>query len=274
MAHIFQCGLLLLLLIGYGVFEDAKGESPSVFKYEEPKSLTATIYSLDRKTVLFKFSRHLTRSGAKLEAIREYTYPDGKLAARERVLYNSDDLQTYELDELQTGAYGRAIIKPDSHNPSKKVLSFEYSKDSASRGSPKRTSEPLRNDALNNDMLGPFLASHWAALVTGQEVKCRMIVVPRRETVGFRFVKESESQWQAKPQIGGSAGRAATGSVPIVIIRMEPTSPVIRALIDPLHFKIEKGGAHRVLEYSGRTTPKVKSANKWEDLDAITVFDW
>jgi hypothetical protein len=273
MAHIFQRRLLLLLLIGY-LSDNANSQSPSVFKYEEPKTLTATIYSLDRKTVLFKFSRHLTRSGAKLEAIRDYTYPDGKPAARERVLYNGDDLQTYELDELQTGGHGRANIKPDSNNPAKNILSFDYSKDSASRGNPKRSSEPLRTDTLNNDMVGPFLASHWDALVKGQEVKCRMIVLPRRETVGFRFIKDSESQWQGKPQIGGSAGRAATGSVPIVILRMEPTSAVIRALIDPLHFKIEKEGAHRVLEYSGRTTPKVKSANKWENLDATTVFDW
>jgi hypothetical protein len=274
MAHIFQRRLLLLLPIACGVSATANSQSPPVFKYEEPKSLTATIYSRDRKTVLFKFSRHLMRSGANLEAIREYTYPDGKLAARERVVYNGDDLQVYEVDELQTGGFGRAIIKPDPNNPDRKVLSFEYSNDSASHRSPKRSSEPLRTDTLNNDMVGPFLVSHWDALANGQEVKCRMLVVPRRETVGFRFVKESESQWQGKPQIGGSVGHDATGSRPIVIFRMEPTSPVIRALIDPLHFKIEKEGAHRVLEYSGRTTPKVKSAKKWEDLDAITVFDW
>jgi hypothetical protein len=274
MAHVSQRRLLLVLLIACGISVAANSQSSAIFKYEEPKSLAATIYSLDRKTALFKFSRHLTRSGPNLEAIREYTYHDGKLAARERVLYNGDELQSYELDELQTGGFGRATIKPDPNNPARKVLSFEYSKDSASRGSPKRSSEPLRNDTLNNDMVGAFLASHWDALMKGQEVKCRMIVVPRRETVGFRFVKESESQWQAKPQDGGSAGRAATGPVLIAIIRMEPTSPVIRALIDPLHFKIEKEGAHRVLEYSGRTTPKMKSGNNWQDLDAVTVFDW
>jgi hypothetical protein len=86
-----------------------------------------------------------------------------------------------------------------------------------------------------------------------------MIVAPRAETIGFRVVKESETLWQGKP---------------VVILRMEPTSPIIRALVDPLHFKIEKDSPHRVLEYSGRTTLKIKSGNKWEDLDGITVFDW
>lgn len=119
--------------------------------------------------------------------------------------------------------------------------------------------EEGQRDTLNNEMVGLFLASHWDALMKGLEVKCRFIVVPRRETVGFRFIKESESRSRGKP---------------IVILRMEPTSPVIRALVDRLHFKVEKEGAHRLLEYSGRTTPKIKSGSKWKDLDAVTVFDW
>jgi hypothetical protein len=259
MAHIFQRKPLLLLLLASGIAANVRSDSNSAFKYEEPKSLTATIYSLDRKTVLFKFSRRLTRSGNQLQVIREYAYPDGKLAARERVLYDGDDLKSYELQELQTGAYGRAIVRPNRESPAGNVLSFEASKDLASRGSPKRRSETLQNDTLNYDMVGPFLAEHWGALMRGEEVKCRMIVAPRAETIGFRTVKESETQWQGKP---------------VVILRMEPTSPIIRALVDPLHFKVEKDSPHRVLEYSGRTTLKIKSGNKWEDLDGITVFDW
>jgi hypothetical protein len=259
MVHIFQHNPLLLLLLVSVVATDVRSQSTSLSKYEEPKSLTATIYSLDRKTVLFKFSRRSTRSGNQLEAIREYVYPDGKLAARERVRYNGDDMQSYELQELQTGAYGRAIVRPNPDNPGDNLLSFESAKNLAARGSPKRRTETLRNDTLNYDMVGTFLVEHWDALMKGEEIKCRMIVAPRAETVGFRAVKESETQWQGKP---------------IVILRMEATSPVIRALVDPLHFKVEKDSPHRVLEYSGRTTLKFKSGNKWEDLDAVTIFDW
>jgi hypothetical protein len=266
--------LYLPLVLASGAQIETNRQAASDFKYEEPKSLTATIYSRGRKTHLFTFSRHLTRSGKRLEAIREYAYPDGKLAARERVVYNGDDLRLYELEELQTGGFGHATVKLDPKNAQKQMLYFEYSKDPASRANPRRGSEVLQKNTLNNDMIGPFLAAHWDALMKGQELKCRVIVVPRRETVGFKFIKESESQWHGKPQPDGSAGRAATSGVPIIIVRMEPTSPVIRALIEPLHFKIEKEGLHHVLEYSGRTTPKIKSGRNWEDLDAITVFDW
>lgn len=250
-------GLLLAFVATFMLLEHPiQAGSPS--KYEEPIRLTATIYSLDRKTVLFKFSRHSTRTDNQLEVTREYTYPDGQLAARERVLYYGNNLQSYELEELQTGRFGRATLKPDPDNPQNHLLAFEYSQDPA-RAKPKRDSEILPPDTLNNDTVGPFLASHWDALLKGEEVKCRFMVIPRLETVGFRFVRESEGQWHGQP---------------VLNLKMEPTSPLIRALIDPLHFKVEKNGQHRVLEYSGRTTPKMKSGNKWHDLDAITVFDW
>jgi len=45
-------------------------------------------------------------------------------------------------------------------------------------------------------------------------------------------------------------------------------------LVDSLHFIVEKDGIHRVLQYTGRTTPCIQKNGKWEDLDAVTVFDW
>jgi len=88
---------------------------------------------------------------------------------------------------------------------------------------------------LINDMVAPFLISHWEELSNGREVKCRYIVLPRRETVGFTFTKEREESW---------SGRA------VVILKMEPTSPIIAELVDPLYFTIEKEGPHRVLKYT------------------------
>ena len=55
---------------------------------------------------------------------------------------------------------------------------------------------------------------------------------------------------------------------------VEPTSPIISALVNPLFFTIEKASPHRVLQYVGRTTPKIKAGGKWKDLDAVTVFEW
>jgi hypothetical protein len=41
-----------------------------------------------------------------------------------------------------------------------------------------------------------------------------------------------------------------------------------------LFFTIENAPPYHVLQYAGRTTPKVRAGEKWEDFDALTVFDW
>ncbi len=37
---------------------------------------------------------------------------------------------------------------------------------------------------------------------------------------------------------------------------------------------MEKNPTNRVLQYVGRTTPKIRVGTSWKDLDAVTVFDW
>lgn len=254
-----------LILAGYFRGQQA---SPADFiqsenvrlRYEEPKTVTGAIYAPGPSgQLLFKFKRQAARSGATLNVLREYTYPDGKLAARERVVYEGDNLVSYQLEELQTGAGGSAKIRRDPKNPAKGTLKFEYRKEAGGANRPKAGDEQLKPDTLMNDMVAPFLLSHWDSLIAREKVKCRYIVIPRIETVGFTFTKESESTWKGRE---------------VIVLRMEPTSPIISALVDPLYFTIEKASPHRVLQYVGRTTPKIKVGGKWKDLDAVTVFDW
>ncbi len=228
--------------------------SEPLLKFEEPKFLKASIYRTDRKELEFRFTRRATRSGSALNVLREYRYPNGKLAVRESVVYEGDDLVSFTIDELQTGGSGSAKILG---KPSKGTITFKYTKEPGAKE--KSREEELRPDTIQSDMLAPFLVSHLDRLMKGESVKCRYISVPRRETVGFTFLKASESTSDGKP---------------VVIIKMEPTSPIISALVDPLFFTIEKGGQHHVLEYTGRTTPKVRDGKNWKDLDAVTVFDW
>src|SRR2546426_5313449 len=123
------------------------------FKYEEPRFLTGRIYAKgsNRKNVLFNFRRQSTRSGEKLQVLREYTYPDGKPAARERLVYEGDNLVSYELEELQTGGRGRADIRREPGHGGKSRICFEYSSDAASRAKPKTDSESLQKETLIND---------------------------------------------------------------------------------------------------------------------------
>jgi hypothetical protein len=255
------CILTAWLVLGaaFPTVKAAGSESPS--RYEQPKLMTGTIYEAnsDRKVVLYKFKRTVTRSGPAVNVVREFIYPDGKIAARESAVYEGDSLVSYDLEELQINARGTVKVLRDPKNDSNGKIFFEYVNSSDASAKKKANTESLRPNTLINDTIAQFLAAHWDDLMKGETVKCRYIAATRAETVGFKFVKQSESSWEGKP---------------VVIIKMSASSVIIAALVDPLYFTMEKNGEHRVLQYVGRTTPKIKDGNKWKDLDAVTVFDW
>ncbi len=221
--------------------------------YLEPKTLKATIYSdASLKKVLFTFRRSATNSGSSVYVMREYNLPDGTAVARERVEYDGNKMKSFAFDDLQSGARGSAYVKKTG---SEERINFKYTEGSTK----KSDDEKVVPDILVSDMIGPFIVTHWKELASGASVKFRLIATTRAETVGFKIFKESETTWKGKPAIN---------------IRMQPSSIIIARLVDPLHFIVEKDGEHRVFEYIGRTTPKIQKNGKWEDLDAVTVFDW
>ena len=251
-----------LLLHAALLVPHAKGaDAPAPSRYEQAKSRTATIYEANsgQKRVLYKFKRSTTQSGSTLKVVREFNYPDGKIAARESMEYEGDQLVSYDLEELQINAHGTAKLQRVSKALPKGQIAFAYITTTGSSTKTNADTEPLVHDTLVGDMIGPFLVAHWDDLIKGKTVKCRYIAASRAETVGFEFEKQSETTRQGKP---------------VVIIKMSPSSLIISALVDPLYFTMEKDGEHRCLQYDGRTTPKIRDGNKWKDLDAETVFDW
>ncbi len=255
------CWVIVMITAGAGsrkTFADQPAKPGSErLRYEEPKYLTGTIFSPESNQLLFKFKRAASRTGSCIEVQRGFTYPDGRLAAQERVVYERNALVSYELKELQIGASGSATIRRAPNDSARDSIEFQYRAAGSHRL--KTRTESLRENTLIADMVGPFLQSHWEELRRGESVKCRYIVVPRTETVGFTFIKESENKWE---------GRDA------VSIRMQASSRLLAALVAPLYFTVEQAPPHRVLSYTGRTTPKIQAGDKWQDLDAVTVFDW
>jgi hypothetical protein len=235
---------------------EAVAES-SVSIYEGPPVLTASIYARNSAKLLFKFRRTVSCSGANVSVVREYSYPDGRLAAREQVAYEGDVLHSYRLEELQIGSSGVATLGRDPHDPAKTLVKVEYSKDPASRA--RARTEATESGVLVNDMVGAFIASNYERLQNGAKVNCRYLVISRRETVGLSLIKEGETSWHGHDAI---------------VLRMQPTSPLISVLVDPLYFVVEKASPHRVLQYVGLTTPKIGETGHWKDLEATTVFDW
>ena len=230
--------------------------------YAEPKLLVGNIFAVSAHPTecLFKSERRSTRSGSTVHVSCDYTYPNGSPAARDRIVYEAGQLTSFEEEELQTGEKGSAAIRPDPKNPDHWRIYFEYAIGQGSAVKKSTSSEALDNDTLIDDMIPAFIVSHWEQLNEGLPVKFRYIVLSRKETVGFKLVKDTETTWQNQP---------------VLHIKMEPTSFIIAQLVDPLLFVVEKGGNHHILQYIGRTTPLIKTnGNKWKELDAISIFDW
>ena len=218
---------------------------------DEPPLLTGTIYETSSGTnkILFTFRRTAVRSNDSVHVVRDFLYPSGALAARERIVFERGELLSFQLDEKQTGAHGGSTVTKDA----KRKLLFDWTTD----GKTKTDRETFAADTLIGDMIPHFIITHWNELARGESVSFRFIASSRLETVGFKLVKESEVDWRGK--------RA-------VRVRMEPSSVIIRQIVAPLFFIVEKDGAHRVLEYVGRITPKQRDGTKWKDLDARTIY--
>ena len=229
--------------------------------YERPSPLTGKIYETASGTnkVLFTFKRTATRSNSTVFVTRDFFHTDGSLAAREQIMFGRGRLVSFSLDEKQTGSRGTATVAADTRNPSRDKLVFSWVTTDGGKTKTKTDNEAFEPETLVGDMIPYFVLEHWSELARGEALSFRFIVSSRLETVGFKLTKESETTWRGKP---------------VLRLRMEPSSIVIRQLVDPLYFTVERDGAHRILEYIGRTTPKIREGSKWKDLDVRTIYDW
>lgn len=218
--------------------------------YFEPKLLSGSIYDKPAGRLLFTFRRTATQTGDVIRVLREFRAPDGSLVAQERVVYERGRLVRFELDESQINASGHARIDPQQIN-------FEYTAGPAAKR--KRKLETIREAVLISDMLPAFVANHWDDLQRGAVVKFRYLVVPRLETIAFKLTRQVVADLHGKK---------------VVQIKMEPANWIIAQVLDPLLFTVEAEPPHRILQYWGRTTPKIRTGQTWHDLDALTVFNW
>ncbi len=235
--------------------------SPAVsasYDYAEPKLFTGTLYAIgsEQKAVLFTFRRTATRSNSAVRVERQFFGTNGALAAVEKVVYESNRLVSFQMQEFQERVSGAVQIEPDPESPARQKLFIGFGR---GLNPPKGDAQKLPPDTLIDDTLYPFLLAHWDDLMRGDAVKFRFVSLEWERTFEFRFV---------------NAGASVQHNRPVVQIRMEPTGVFVARLVNSLIFTVEKDDPHRLLSYIGRTTPRIQKGRSWKYLDADTVFDW
>src|ERR1043166_5068853 len=131
---------------------EIQATSGEALKYLQQTNLTGSIYPQggQGQQPLFQFKRLASLTGSTLNVKREFTYPDGKSAARERVVYEGDKLVLYELEELQIGAKGSAKIGRSSGNQARGSIDFDSAQSPGASSHAKVLSEPLQENTLIN----------------------------------------------------------------------------------------------------------------------------
>lgn len=102
-------------------------------------------------------------------------------------------------------------------------------------------------------MFGHILA-HWDELTRGTTLPIRFAVLERGESIGF-----------ALDRVAAPAGRT--------IIRMKPSSLLVRLAVDPTFFQFDTD-SRRILEYTGRVPPLEQMGDRLVTLDARVAYSF
>lgn len=213
--------------------------------------LTGQIFPLKgaQTTPIFEFRSEAEVKDGRYVMTGTFTARDGSVALIERTELEGDNdqgrLLKYTSEQKQLGSLGVLEIKDGKAH-------FTYTID----GKTKTDDEKLSDNFVVGPTLVRHMRAHWSELMAGGKLRLRFAVIDRRESVGFEFSKEREVEINGKK---------------LVVIKMRPSSFVISALVDPLHFYMQPDGSN-LDRLEGRTPLKLKEGEKFKDLDALTVY--
>jgi len=250
---------LWLFLIPADRAADAALPAPSAtYDYAKPALLTGTLYVIgsERKSVLYTFRRTATRSGDRVHVNRKFLCTNGEVAAVEKVLYESNQLVSYEMQDFQAHVSGAIHIEPDPDQPSRQIIFISHAH---GLNPPKGRARTLQPDTVTDDTLYPFMIAHWDGLMRDKAATFHFVSLDWERTFEFELVKTGESVLNGQP---------------VVQLTIKPTSLFIAALVKPLLFTVQQNAPHLILSYIGRTTPRIQKGKSWKYLDAETVFHY
>ena len=222
-----------------------------------PERISGVIYESGshRQVILYRFLRTAKRSGSEIRVQRQFWTPQGRLAARGDVLYESNCLVFCRMQEFQAQVSGMVTVQPDKTHVGRDVLRIGYAK-----GLTPPVGEPqvLKPDTLIDDDVYPFLLEHWVDLMQGASVRFRFISLEWTKTFNFQLVK---------------SGMATVDGRNCARITMKPVGFFLQQVVKPLVFIVDTAPPHAILSYTGRTMPRIWANGSWKYLDAETVFD-
>ena len=205
--------------------------------------IAGTVYEKDsgRKTVLFQIKRSEQRVGLEYSGRVVFLAPDNSEAVVEEFAMKDGKPVSFSIKQNQLHESG------EMHVDGKKAL-FTY-KD-------KKDDEDVTGNMVVPSAINEYVRLHWDAILKGETIKSRLVVLDRKETVGFNFFKVEDAKYDGQD---------------VVVVKMKPTSPFISALVDPVLFTFSKDGT-QLLRMIGRVPVRKSVEGKLENLDAEIAY--
>jgi hypothetical protein len=197
----------------------------------------------DRREVLFHVMAWKSEDGGHLTT--RFRDPDGTLLTSENLWLNDGQFERYTIEHHRAGRSGEILRDGDR-------LRFRWSAD----GRVETREEPFRPPLLVPAGLVSWIQAHWPALVRGERLRVRLGVPYARRTIGFELARHVEPEAAQEPG---------------VVIRMAPTSFLIRRIVRPIELAFTPDGA-AVQEVSGRAPALRATGEGWQRTEAEGVY--
>ncbi len=208
----------------------------------EKLTFTGEVFDLSGKEKKFTSEKYIDNDGEKQKDRTVYKDLTGQVVVEEKMETLNNKLVRYDIDQKQTNEQGWIEVKDNK-------VTFNHKK-------PKKNNYPKTSDLPENFVVSPqivpFIRDNWDAITSNKEIVIGLGVWHRQEIIRFTLNREK-----------------ADGQN--VVVKMNPSSFFIRALVDPIYFTFDPV-TKNLLSYKGRTAPKEKKGDSFEDFDAITHY--
>ncbi|MDH4224278.1 MAG: hypothetical protein OEW12_01360 [Deltaproteobacteria bacterium] len=205
-------------------------------------------YNLATGKPVYSGKRKITITDGRLEITSEYTGPEGKVIHNDQTAAQADSLTLISFNDTDHRIGRKVDIR---QSDGKVAITYQ---DAAGEKVKKETLDGASDQSIGI-LLGHLIEKNWVRLNQGGVVKLNLIVADRLGTVGFQIKK---------------AGETRIGEVKANDFQVEPSSWLIRKLVDPLHFVMAQD-SHRMVEFRGRTTIP---DNKGDPLPVRLVYKY
>lgn len=198
-------------------------------------------YSGNKKT---SYSSVRLTEGGEWSVTSEFKDLSGSLLVKETSSGNGGKLLKYSIERIQTKEKATIEVKDNR-------VVFRYF-DRFNEKTEKKEKLDGKAPFIIGHMIPGLIEENWSKILNKEDIEVRYAVWYRSESLAFRFRFKDET----KDNIN---------------VTMEPTSFVIRQLVDPIVFSFEKS-SKKLMSIRGRTIPKIEIDGKLKDFDAITKY--